>query len=95
VGGGRLVPLCVDCSKGYAAAPDGVFYVCSALNCPDRPEFMTLVKNGDVGMLLLCPRHFHSIRSSGEPVVVVSRRLELTSVEITKQGLQKIHRRLH
>ena len=89
------MPLCVDCSKGYAAAPDGVFYVCSALNCPDRPEFMTLVKNGDVGMLLLCPRHFHSIRSSGGPVVVVSRRLELTSVEITKQGLQKIHRRLH
>ena len=71
-----------------------VRYVCSVLYCQQEPEFLALVKNGDAGIISLCRRHLVELRSQGTVVAVISRRLELRDLRISRGALSELHESL-
>jgi hypothetical protein len=85
------LPLCMDCSRSLRVLPGDVRYVCSVLFCPGEAEFLALVKNGDVGMMSLCRRHLVEVRSQGDFVAVVSRRLEVRELRVSRRALEELH----
>jgi hypothetical protein len=71
-----------------------IFYLCSALDCPEEPNYIVMLKNGGSGMAFLCRWHLMELRNGAPELVVVSKRIEPRSALVDPGALSELFKGL-